>query len=1191
MMNRKKWLCVLLSLTMAFSLMPTAAFAAETETGQDSTAAAAESVQEAEEPPADKQEEAAPVETPAREQEDEDTEAAPAQAEEEAALPAAEEPTGPADRDPAVPATEPEEAGETEEAGEADTEAAALAEGDDTASEADRTVLQETISRAQALVQEDYTEESWKVFADALAAAQTTAEKAEAAQEEIDAAANALEQAMADLKEENLKGSGYVLMNIPYGKFYESEGCGGVDAVSSATKSKPRNGGLTAGSYHVSSGGDDISGIIYPVYVEDLSVLKDNRRITDRDSITITTTARGRTSTATYNGREALFESESYSFYLLGKDSQPAGYKKLSGSNGSYSFGASTGSVSSSEGVTGSVSLNARHTDVEIQLSVLQVGAGESVSGVILTTEDGSRYPLRHLTNLWRSTEIGWNYDDSGFEDLAGKTITNIRYYMPDGTITDYPVQIDTSVEVYALMNIPYDDFYAAEGGSDIDAVSSATKVKSTDPARVGGSYHENSDGSDISGGTYPVKITSAKVLADQTAVSVPRGTEDADAYVKETLFSSPGYTYYVLAEQPAHYKELTVNEDGSYSFGEAVGEVKSVEGADGTPVVGSRHDDIEMKLSGVTANENVAGVVVTTQDGSRYCLRHEANLWKGTQIGWNYDDAGFEDLFGKTITNLRYFHNDGAIVDYPCSIELTAYVLMNIPYAQFYAAEGDSEVDAVSSATKSKPRSALAAGSYHVSSDGNDISGIIYPVKVSDTACLKGHQTANKNSTLSITVRLRGQEVTTDYTGSACLFEMPDYSYFGLDSEPVSYKEMTAGGDGSYSFGPATGPVTTVEGAEGAVTLNARHADTEIVLSGLQVEAGAPVSGVVLTTEDGSQYGLRHVVNLWRSTQVGWNNSDSGFEDIGRKTITNVRYYMPDGTITDYPVRIALAVGQYNELVDDHRIIRDDNDTEELFAAYLAAVNQVVVNGTAYDAAGDNAVRILDPATGELLLNAADRQAFPGLAENEVTLKADGYPDYSFRLVQPEITAGMHGQWTKGSKETLSFTSNAKFDYLREVRVDDAAIDPAHYTAAEGSTVIDLTPEYLETLAAGAHTIGIVSANGIASTDFTIVPAEEEEPAEDQKKEEQTSDPEKDDTDSKSGTSVSTKDSKGSGSSETSGRRSSARSGRSSGSSHTGSAKARTGDTANTGLWLLLICAAGAGMAVLLLRRRDRKN
>lgn len=42
-------------------------------------------------------------------------------------------------------------------------------------------------------------------------------------------------------------------------------------------------------------------------------------------------------------------------------------------------------------------------------------------------------------------------------------------------------------------------------------------------------------------------------------------------------------------------------------------------------------------------------------------------------------------------------------------------YVLMNIPYAEFYAAEGDDSVDAVSSATKNKPRTkTLSGGSYH---------------------------------------------------------------------------------------------------------------------------------------------------------------------------------------------------------------------------------------------------------------------------------------------------------------------------------------------------------------------------------------------------------------------------------------------------------------------------------------------
>lgn len=63
-------------------------------------------------------------------------------------------------------------------------------------------------------------------------------------------------------------------------------------------------------------------------------------------------------------------------------------------------------------------------------------------------------------------------------------------------------------------------------------------------------------------------------------------------------------------------------------------------------------------------------------------------------------------------------------------------YVLMNIPYAEFYAAEvTDSDslsaVDAISSATKSKPLSTLATGSYHVNQDGTDITGIVYPVKV----------------------------------------------------------------------------------------------------------------------------------------------------------------------------------------------------------------------------------------------------------------------------------------------------------------------------------------------------------------------------------------------------------------------------------------------------------------------------
>ena len=42
----------------------------------------------------------------------------------------------------------------------------------------------------------------------------------------------------------------------------------------------------------------------------------------------------------------------------------------------------------------------------------------------------------------------------------------------------------------------------------------------------------------------------------------------------------SADYSYYVLSTAPAYYKELTVNEDGTYSFGKTTATEKTVEGA-----------------------------------------------------------------------------------------------------------------------------------------------------------------------------------------------------------------------------------------------------------------------------------------------------------------------------------------------------------------------------------------------------------------------------------------------------------------------------------------------------------------------------------------------------------------------------------------------------------------------------------
>lgn len=109
-------------------------------------------------------------------------------------------------------------------------------------------------------------------------------------------------------------------------------------------------------------------------------------------------------------------------------------------------------------------------------------------------------------------------------------------------------------------------------------------------------------------------------------------------------------------------------------------------------------------------------------------------------------------------------------------------YVLMNIPYAEFYAAEvTDSDslsaVDAISSATKNKPLSTLAAGSYHVNQDGTDITGIVYPVKVTNQSDLDGLTQVTDEDSISYTVTMRGKETTYTYEGKDALCGKPSYS------------------------------------------------------------------------------------------------------------------------------------------------------------------------------------------------------------------------------------------------------------------------------------------------------------------------------------------------------------------------------------------------------------------------------
>ena len=84
-------------------------------------------------------------------------------------------------------------------------------------------------------------------------------------------------------------------------------------------------------------------------------------------------------------------------------------------------------------------------------------------------------------------------------------------------------------------------------------------------------------------------------------------------------------------------------------------------------------------------------------------------------------------------------------------------------------------------------------------------------------------------------------------------------------------------------------------------------------------------------------------------------------------------------------------------------------------------------------------------------------------------------------------IIEGANGSWQKGTKDGLSFTSNAAFAHFLKVQVDGKDLDVSNYTVKEGSTIVTLKAEYLETLSVGKHTLAIVSETGTATTEFTV--------------------------------------------------------------------------------------------------------
>ena len=779
---------------------------------------------------------------------------------------------------------------------------------------------------------------------------------------------------------ETQQGEAYVLMNIPYDDFYKAELKNNdvkVDAFTSATLNKSRTSGMMNGNsaYHVNPDGSDVTGVTFPVKVSDLSILKDQKQVTDSDSVTITVTNKGQTSSNTYTGKDSLIENASYSYYVLSE--APSYYKELTvNADGSYSFSAMKGAEIKTLSINATLKTETKYGDYELDLDnnafpeVINTNT-DKIYGVTVNTTDGTNYGLRHLGNIWRGSKLAWGtgyttevhgcpVSSAHYKSIMGKTIDSVTYYTDKGIITfDVPdVKVQTTTGIKATV-------------ADImDTDSSATVTfDQTLPADFNAQY--TVDGTEVSCADGKLAVGALALGTHKVVITDTNGI-----YVPITA-------------------EFTVNTDKMPAAYDS--KAAKLVAADGATA-----DELSAYIKNISKVKVDDKEYAASGRGAKVIIKEDGTL--------DLTDLQVTDTTVFEVTSVGYKNN--LVFTYK---EAEAYVLMNIPYDDFYKAElknNDVKVDAFTSATLNKSRtSGMMNGNsaYHVNPDGSDVTGVTFPVKVSDLSILKDQKQVTDSDSVTITVTNRGQTSSNTYTGKDSLIENASYSYYVLSEAPSYYKELTVNTDGSYSFSAMKGAETKTVSINATLKTETSYGDYELDLDNNAfpevIDTNTDkIYGVTVNTTDGTNYGLRHLENIWRGSMLAWGTgyttevhgcpvSSAHYKSIMGKTIDSVTYYTDKGIITfDVPdVKVQTTTGIKATVAD---IMDTDSSATVTFDQTLPADfnAQYTVDGTEVSCAdGKLAVGALALGTHKVVITDTNGIYVPITAE--FTVNTDKMP------------------------------------------------------------------------------------------------------------------------------------------------------------------------------------------------------
>ena len=188
-------------------------------------------------------------------------------------------------------------------------------------------------------------------------------------------------------------------------------------------------------------------------------------------------------------------------------------------------------------------------------------------------------------------------------------------------------------------------------------------------------------------------------------------------------------------------------------------------------------------------------------------------------------------------------------------------------------------------------------------------------------------------------------------------------------------------------------------------------------------------------------------------------------------------------------------------------------------------------------------------------------KETYDALSEHEKTLvDAEKLTQVLAALTDYKILEGDKSVWKKETDGGITLRANGSVTKFTGILIDGKPVDERNYTVKEGSTIVALKRDYLDTLSPGEHSLTFLYTDGDASATFNI----------------QT---EESGNNGNAGTGVNTGTGENTGTNE-GGNRSTA-----------ASQSAATGDHTVIFLWILLLLLTGGFAATVIYNRRKQNQ